>query len=135
MKIEEQVCTREQSKRLLDLGIEGDVIDGRDIYLHLQISDDSWCVAYKQEKVQYLWAYEKHQMLRAFNVAELGEMLPIHCDSRKHDKVKKWVCDEGITGDCFMRYGNTEAQARAAMLIYLLEQNLVTPAEIMKRVK
>jgi hypothetical protein len=60
----------------------------------------------------------------AFTVAELGEMLPHHYVS-KHGR-KNWICQaQGALTPII--YATNEADARAKMLIYFLEQKLVTP--------
>jgi hypothetical protein len=58
----------------------------------------------------------------AFTVAELGEMLP---ESSYTTKVTDgWVCNCVLVDEQFFR-ANTEANARAKMMIYLLEKKLI----------
>jgi hypothetical protein len=62
----------------------------------------------------------------AFTVAELGEKLPNHFHTIKMIgwELGDWMCTlEGIDNQ---KVANTEADARATMLIYLLENKLVT---------
>lgn len=65
-------------------------------------------------------------LISAFTVAELGELLPFsqtnkqYCRSAKQ-KLGSFICEyESLTdSECFI--SNTEANARARMLVYLLE--------------
>ena len=61
----------------------------------------------------------------AFTVAELGEMLSTKENNnqiRTAFAINQWVCDY----ETYRTFGDTEADARASMLIYLLENNLIT---------
>ena len=58
----------------------------------------------------------------AFTVAELGEMLPRLCSTYKDKSHGVWHCDN--LNEIYI--GDTEADARAKMLCYLLENKLVT---------
>ena len=62
--------------------------------------------------------------ISAFTVAELGEMLPVYFSSEKH--TKEWlagIVKQGVPNE--MGAGLTEADARAKMLIYLIENKLI----------
>lgn len=67
--------------------------------------------------------------MSAFTVAELGEMLPIEFISqrRPHDSIgageHRWHA--GQYGEDYAFSADTEADARAKMLIYLIENGLV----------
>ena len=62
--------------------------------------------------------------LSAFTTAELGEMLPEDCRTRRSiDEKGKWLVD-ALSTDHFFR-ADTEADTRAKMLIYLLENKLI----------
>ena len=126
MKLSEQVCALEQAKKLYALGVER-----RSLFYHFhgRIEHEAFGSEYYS----------------AFTVAELGVMLPMQVTSGKYDlkggygvSVISPLCfamdDAEDAGNKFNwgRYA-TEAEARAAMLIYLLENNLVTPAEINQR--
>lgn len=120
MKLEKQVCSLELAKKLKDLGVEQDslwwwikagkgLIDKQTYALkELMRPDDTDC--------------------SAFTVAELGELL-FESDlggfnggkTRIHVETgKEYYCELGIHNF----YSDTEANARAKMLIYLLEQGL-----------
>lgn len=165
MKIENQVCTLEQAKRLSELGVTADAL----FYwyeLHLN-GEVKWQVV-PYENWEY-GKFEENQMLLsalagvsankiypAYTVAELGELLPellIHDFDFKPLKTPKsgeyelrfvdWFFDtpNGRRYNCAYRHRNNiniqqpeesftakenKAQARAAMLIYLLENKIHT---------
>jgi hypothetical protein len=134
MKLSEQVISLEQAKRLKDLGIEE---SSQFYHFKGKITTEAYGNDY--------WP--------AFTVAELGVMLPhpsslnemggwLHnseCDTTSTDGLPwylLWEYDLDKENAGFGRHivsGVTEAEARASMLIYLLENNLVTPAEINQR--
>ena len=111
MKLENQVCSLEHAKRLKELGVKQESLwwwtrldDSKDFILMSVVNS---C------------APRIHEGISAFTVAELGEMLPMSkVDSCKPNKV--WVVDYNIlTKTC---KADTEANARAKMLIWLLER-------------
>ena len=75
------------------------------------------------------WDMEKRD-LHAYTVAELGEMLPIGYRSYYYDGHPSggtWMCnDDKILG---IADAETEADARAKMLIYLIENKLMEANE------
>lgn len=117
MQLEEQVCSLELAKRLKELGVK-------------QESVFSWRVPTGRDKIPkpladeeirlvYLWhEYQKElwDTYSAFTVAELGEML------RPHLKKSIWLADirDAMEQATYME---DESDARAKMLIYLLENN------------
>ena len=116
MQLEQQVCSLELAKWLKELGVK-------------QESTFSWCrgddaatfgIGYSSVTAQ---AYVR-EFYSAFTVAELGEMLP----DRYLDEIKRLV-DRWFFPEEYDVLGNmqfTEADARAKMLIYLLENKLLT---------
>jgi hypothetical protein len=123
MKLELQVTSLELSKRLKELGVK-------------QESVFWWNVLFNSGETE-LENFQRYKTsdgspcddsISAFTVAELGEMLPAGYASA-HGKDMKWICfcefkrsgDEG-----YLKHGDTEADARAQMLIYLLENKLIT---------
>lgn len=70
----------------------------------------------------------------AFTVGELGEKLPDWCASFNHkqsEKIRKWRCEADSEQICLtIQFADTEANARAKMLIYLLENKLINPQEV-----
>jgi hypothetical protein len=72
----------------------------------------------KEQKDAYYAS--KSYFVSAFTVAELREMLPDKTESIKIDKT--YICNYY---DGEKQFANTEADARAKCLIYLLENNLI----------
>ena len=64
------------------------------------------------------------QTFSAFTVAELGEMLPKNMQFPIPQREGKGWCWRSEEGNHFV---DTEADARAKMLVYLLENGLLTP--------
>lgn len=147
MNLKDQVCSLELSKRLKELGVRQEshfkYCGGHTDYYEDEegkfeecnntdlLGDDEYCHAA---------GLTCEFTIAAFTVAELGEMLPrrITTDDPNHP-VHRLICEGQdtrwmITYICAMchgkmahHYGETEAAARAQMLIYLLENNLITP--------
>lgn len=137
MKLEEQLCSLDLAKRLKKLGVkqestfwyEQDKEAGRNVW------SKDWRLAFNN----YSKPYDDKHICSAFSVAELGDMLPIKI-ATGHRGISSDLL--GITkgtwenGDRWqvMYYDEkffnapTEADARARMLIYLLKNNLISPA-------
>jgi len=160
MKIEEQVCTLEQAKKLKELGVtytdanycylenSGGGIEFGDVGFMFQHHCDDYQISVHPQGFDESF---KEQSWPAFTVAELGVMLPHRYQSQRLDentinlhKFTHWcidtdfnseceVCSECATNIVHEAKGNSEAEARAAMLIYLLENNLITPEEVNNR--
>lgn len=111
MKLEDQVCSLELAKQLKELGVKQESI----WYWH-KYQDRDWEATLAESD------------LSAFTVAELGEMLPEFVGSwREHDNF--WHCDNSELGEnrrVWLTFNaDTEADARAKMLIYLIENKLI----------
>ena len=74
----------------------------------------------------------KMEKCSAFTCAELGVALPYAYYSFKLHEKSTWSCIPKEM-DLLISEGNTEAQARSLMLIYLLEQKLITVEEVNAR--
>jgi len=132
MKIEQQVASLELSKRLKELGVK-------------QSSHFAWNLSTAPPRLQCTQGTLGMLELAAFTVAELGEMLPAHVErftpngerfssqmtfwnlSYKHcGRIGVWQ-DEVACLD-FEDGGEkgSEANLRAKMLIYLLENNFIS---------
>jgi len=118
MNLENQVCSLELSKRLKELGVK-------------QSSLFFWTSGGVTSRLESLPILESNYS--AFTVAELGEILPVGIWNPKKCKSIYLHC-EPANRICYwlIRYGNdlyqeelTEANARAKMLIYLLENKLM----------
>ena len=142
MKLEEQLTSLELSKKLKDLGVNQESLYywercGGEIVVSCAEWHDSWTGE---------WG-NGHELLEtliasAFTVAELGDMLPSciktkggilfeHWSRDKQDS--QWFCDYlplGFSQDDeieseSMQVADTEANARAKMLIYLIKNKLL----------
>lgn len=138
MKLEKQVCSLELAKKLKELGVKQESIFywTRSYTRKTGVfqADSKYYLAYSKNK-KYYAEYE----CSAFTVAELGEMLPEEIE--KDGFVYTWLpskedgtywfsysrMNENKEGVGYNQYADTEADARAKMLIYLLE-NKLTPA-------
>jgi hypothetical protein len=116
LTLEQQVCSLESAKRLKEL----------------EVSQES---LFWHEYDQYGYSGIKHgchdkerfwDIYSAFTVAELGLLLPKNYISKNSDDYKwmgywwDWACYKRIVEGC-----DNEAEARAKMLIYLLENKLI----------
>lgn len=142
MKTEKQVCTIEQAGKLKELGVE-------------QTSEYAFIFRLKEWQVNHIaefnrWAFQQEQDLigarenySAFTVAELGEMLETNDD--QHFLMHSWN-DHGGEWQTFLskrkeseseeqkdhfedvhqEVGETEAEARAEMLIWMLENKIIS---------
>lgn len=130
MKIESQVCSLEQAKRLEDLGIIAVQPDCRPAYFWIFDSGMKWRLVpcgyeyLEEEEIEYY---------PAFTVAELGVML----NGAEHritlEPSGKYLTLERGLPKAFFYATDTEAQARDNLLIYLLENSLVTVEEVNTR--
>lgn len=156
MKIEQQVCSLELSKRLKELGVKQESLwywvltDLQQIELALDSRGYQLEGGYirvptlsRPEDYGYREVVEKYS---AFTVAELGEILPndfghgesFNGETTEYDewglsfksyKVNNiWCCDsfDDESDVDYVSKADTEANARAKMLIYLLENKLIT---------
>lgn len=119
MKLEQQVCSLDLARRLKELGVKQESLfnwckhSGRFGKWHIRLSKGSVAKEY----------------FSAYSVAELGEMLPAWYRTGKNiDGEEKWTggfwCG-GLAMGTKTHFADTEADARAKMLCYLLENNLI----------
>jgi len=117
MELKNRVCSFEQAKKLKGLGVPQDACmkfcetkEGQ----HYINMPPFGCAG---TDVEY----------SAYDVAEIGEMLPMYCDSGRTHTGWECIYKTRPSGLIHMEgCHKTEAEARAAMLIYLLENNLYT---------
>lgn len=149
MKIEDQVCSLELAKRLKELGVKQDSI----IYwlniqhcVHMKVKDDGYTLQEDEngnpmiDKIDYrtelgnpfVYNIDKDNCWCAFTVAELGKMLPdsvviktfeYFIKSQKKDDEYKIYIEE--LSKVIIFFDINEANARAKMLIYLIENKLL----------
>lgn len=118
MDLKDQTCTAEQGARLVELGVKPVAT-----FYHMAPKDGP-----HGPYIQYGWS--SGAVAPAYNVSELGEML--HSRFVTHKSTDRYDLRQGVyyvlslrQSECGRQYGNTEAEARAAMLIHLLENNLM----------
>lgn len=128
MELKEQVCSLELAKKLKQLGVKQESIFWWGGISNMGI----WCDHVKNElpekEKRFVW-------YSAFTVAELGEMLPPFVTSEKQLGVAGgWFChlDSNPLNLPMIKNphrheidADTEANARARMLVYLLENKLI----------
>lgn len=131
MKLENQVCTLEQAKRLQQLGVDGDSINH--YYTYPPNNESGY-------RLTMLLNPKEVNAINAYNCAELGVMLPDEVSTVRRygtkgialsnsDDYTYWVCESEYSAG----YAITEAISKAEQLIYLLENNLTTAAEVNER--
>lgn len=113
MNLESQVVSLSLAKRLKGLGVRQE-----SYFYHCDVYG-KWIIGVKGDEHDF----------SAFTVAELGEMLPVHHTQKNTGK--GWVTwahyPTHNSIQTQFHEASTEADARAKMLIYLLEKGLVKP--------
>lgn len=119
MKLEQQVTSSELSKRLKELGVK------QESYFSWRFMDVFSTSELSKNELNSPTTYA------AFTVAELGESLSVEVASYKtHNEglnvacIKYVVCEHSKYTN--IEWAAAEADARAQMLIYLLENKLIT---------
>lgn len=142
MKLEQQVASLDLSKKLKELGVlQGGAFDYYENTLH---PEQPFIVLRPTVNVM---ESSPNWICSAFTVAELGEMLPptipiMHKATIPHLVIGRlensgfWYCDyhyyypfpeQPAYEPCVQFKADTEANARAKMLIYLIEKGIVKP--------
>ena len=120
MKLEDQVVSLELAKELEALGVKQesafywyfDVVDGDPVIPERYFLHDN-----KDGGFNFVCS--------AFTVGEIGEMLPVGYHSGKSGVGKPWICKSRRKSEVF-EVSDTEADARAKMLINLIKTGVVT---------
>ena len=131
MNLESQVASLELSKRLKELGVKQESLwwwcfhtDKKQNFKRLESSPCGFGGNCGNKNAPLGWCCS------AFTVAELGEMLPDWIVSLRLDGNRGWVCydDDKVGNDSELEISDvTEANARAKMLIHLIEAGVVKP--------
>lgn len=131
MKLENQVCSLELAKRLKEFGVKQESL----FYWHYYMGKES------EASVCQSFGMSSGVFNSAFTVAELGEMLPDTIKPKgegiAYFSVEKTDTKSDQIWEVYYEYftneggrigfnANTEANARAKMLVYLLENKLIT---------
>jgi hypothetical protein len=146
MQLEKQICSLQLAGKLKELGVKQDsrfwwmkpdpkYRDKYDLHNLESEFDQStpdvmmfWFLGEAKE-IGLGWCLQYYS---AFTVAELGDMLPKTHGTYKSTEGRWTNCNikDGQLTNVWALGGDTEADARAKMLIYLLENNLMaSPAE------
>ena len=127
MQLEKQVCSLELAKRLKELGVkQGSLfwwVTTKPTDVAPTTIEWKGDIELINEKVSLTYITEKTS---AFTVAELSEELPDGYATflTKVRGKLEWMCQDGA--EELEQFADTEADARAKMLIYLIENELVT---------
>ena len=122
MKLENQVCSLESAKRLKELSVNKD-----SLYYWYNCTDHPGEWRITDIKLNN----DLDKETSAYTVAELGEMLPsgLVTSGRKYKDI--FMCVYGNPEiDLVFKEEKTEAEARAKMLIYLLENNIIKAEDL-----
>ena len=133
MKLENQVVSLELAKKLKELGVPQ-----RSLFVYVpEWAKDDTLVDFRIEHNDGGW---DKTCIAAHTVAELGEMLPEYKHGYKVVRTywgdqrgvgaevslpDKYYQDDENSRHATTHYADTEADARAKMLIYLIENNLI----------
>jgi len=124
MTLEKQVCSLELAKRLKKLGVV------QKSYFYWVDASEWFKSPYKRKgKIDpVIFGSAEHNpkaiIASAFTVAELGELLPhlVGAEDLKTERTNRgWVTKYGTSGK-YYESADTEANARAKMLIHLKEK-------------
>ena len=91
-----------------------------------QVSEFYWFYSEQEEKYKLVkkgYICDWKESYSAYTVGELGDMLPKWAYSYK--KNKRWICEESDCQQLELTLSNTEADARAKMLIYLKKEGII----------
>jgi hypothetical protein len=126
MELKNQVCSLEQAKKLKELGVKQESL----FYFveeEVSVADYHTALVWKIEyegNQAYVEDIEWETRISAFTASELGEMLRSSNDDIIYHTSTTKVALEIFDGEYFS--SEIEADARAEMLIYLLENKLIS---------
>jgi hypothetical protein len=134
MQLQDQVCSLELAKQLKELGVRQDSLF---YWVERQTDKKILCLANYTIGLENSTGNRMSRVCSAFTVAELGEMLPqsIWVEKSNYYFLIQRTADKGwhisyYNFDKRLMYcfqtDNTEADARAKMLVYLIENKLFT---------
>lgn len=130
MKLEQQVVSLSLAKKLKELGVKQESAFAWTAKAALP--DTSWALWGTGKSVE---EWEGDWRVAAFTVAELGEMLPSEIQVEEveyylrvsHGLRDYWEISYCNSRECYMPMADeTEAEARGLMLIYLIENKLIS---------
>jgi hypothetical protein len=133
MKLEQQVCSLDLARRLKELGVKQEsYFWWIEILSKLDSEPTGQFEIWDRTMIsEFETGHQNCHVASAFTVAELGEMLPAEVEEKKIFYWKRiwgsktdWYA--GVLNEVAWVEAETEADARAKMLIYLLENKLIT---------
>jgi hypothetical protein len=124
MTIQQQCCTPTQGERLKELGVKQKSLFYWHPYFKVPVFGESFAPHPNFVKIQV--CNDKANAYSAFTVAELGQMLPCGYDTFKTPD-NEWCAY--IDGGDGVRFP-TEASARAALILRLIESGATNITEI-----
>jgi len=126
MKLEDQVCSLELAKKLKELGVEQES--------YFQWYRERIGGSYNCGQYSILETADTEPWFAAYTVAELGEKLPVmymtYRDFGKSYEVENWYAS-GLSKERYPIHhhsyatSSTEVNARAKMLIHLVENKII----------
>lgn len=118
LPLESQCSSLESSKRLKSLGVRQDSLF---VWAEVNQGGKEWKYNIVRNDFQADIEY-----IAAFTCAELGELMPKWAATFKANSPEGiiWTAEDGQSPE-HKHIGATEAEARAKMLIYLIEQGLM----------
>jgi len=134
MKIENQVCSLDQAKKLKELGVSN---GSAFVWFNFKFpvdKKDTLMLVSLVEGVNSAMAHANTavfvHLFPAFTAAELGELLPSEVTTEREPGIEMhvWVCADSMNYEVAFP-ANTEAQAKADLLIWLLEKGHETPED------
>lgn len=129
MKLEKIVANKDLSEELWRLGVRVDSL----FKCEKELDKDEWYIVWSDN------SNPERQSFSALTASELGEILPSKIEKLKwgsmntdfEDRDKRWGCALfGLDWKEPFLYAETEADARAKMLQYLLKQGLVKVEDV-----
>lgn len=126
MPIEQQVCSLELAKKLKELGVKQ---DSHFWWVNTASLKQEWeimntiDVDFSSRETRGISWREVGNPVSAFTVAELGDKIPgkyFNFIEKDDENRYRWNIGE------YILFSDNEADARARMLIYLLENKLIT---------
>jgi|SRR5688572_20908509 len=151
MKLEYQCCNLKQAKLLRSLGIIQKSLFYHHPAFERPVFGNLWVTETGKQYKKVQVCNDKKSAASAFTVAEISQILPDYYPSWRFKKSEQsedriWIATvicgpkpEGIdnirTASEFDRYGKTQAEALAALLISLLETETITTEECNKRLQ
>lgn len=121
MDLEKQVVSLELAKKLSELGVK------QESQFYWYEGYNGWLLHYVSYK-QKLFIEYNSPYYSAFTSAELGEMLPSEvegCKIKTQKNDEEYLVYIDYLSAVIIFFSHNEADARAKMLIYLIENNLM----------